>query len=810
MFHPGYGPSIFLRIRQEAGQKALSLARRLEKTTIKLEAHHRHLHFNHKALQNQFVPKSLRFKPPGSHPVFQQIMDRASKHCLQARIRICHDHIKSSKDNITNTKRELSSLINEDTYTSLLLFLKRRASSFHDNINARHAKKLANLNSVDSHKAIIDKKNWVVNLSDKPLLPTERSLLEKGPKFAPTPTNIPHKDIVAEIEASIRHLPDDSKDAVRTSSAAILHRARLPAHSNVSKEEKKALNNLKKDQSRVVMKADKGNCFVVMDRSDYDNKMETLLSDRSTYEIVSTSPFRRIERELNAMLLSLKRQHKIDEPTYRKLHSTDGTPPAIRGSVKHHKEGNPLRPIVTYMGSALYNTSKFLTDILSPLQNRNGYSVANSLQFSRELSDVEIDDDEVLVSFDVVSLFTAIPVDKACEYIKTKIEQDATLSSRTNLDIDDVIKLLQFTLSNNYFVFNDKIYKQVHGCAMGSPVSPVVANLCMEEIEESAISNSPVSPKIWKRYVDDSFCIIKKDHVSAFHDTLNSIDTNILFTIETECNEKISFLDTLVSRENGAVAVDVYRKPTHTDRYLDFNSHHDNQHKISTASTLLHRALNLPNSSEGKKRELDHVHTALKSNGYPSKFIQNIQAKKTRPPTSNVSQEELVRMFFEMVEPTESRKSFATLPYIKGLTEPLTRVLKKHDIKVVNKPFTTLQQQFPAPKSRPSMESQTNVVYKIPCMNCSWCYIGETGRAFNTRKKEHARNIKTAAKGSRIASHAWSNNHSIDFNNASIIDKGTFRTRKTLEAWHTKSTPNADNNSCPLPGQYNILFSKHS
>ena len=208
------------------------------------------------------------------------------------------------------------------------------------------------------------------------------------------------------------------------------------------------------------------------------------------------------------MLLSLKRRQKIDEPTYRELRSIDGTPPAIRGSVKHHKEGNPLRPIVTCVGSALYNTSKFLTDILSLLQNRNGYSVANSLQFSKESSDIKIDDNEVLVSFDVVSLFTAIPVDKACEYMKKKLEQDA---SRTNLDIDGITTLLQFTLSNNYFVFNDIIYKQVHGCAMGSPVIPVVANLCMVEIEESAISNSSVPQEIWKRYVDDRFCIIGKD-----------------------------------------------------------------------------------------------------------------------------------------------------------------------------------------------------------------------------------------------------------------------------------------------------------
>ena len=103
------------------------------------------------------------------------------------------------------------------------------------------------------------------------------------------------------------------------------------------------------------------------------------------------------------------------------------------------------------------------------------------------------------------------------------------------------------------------------------------------------------------------------------------------------------------------------------------------------------------------------------------------------------------------------------------------------------------------------MESQTNVVYKIPCTSCSWCYIGKTDsrELLIPEKKEHLRNTKTAAKGSN---HAWSNNHAIDFENASIIDKGTFRTRKTLEAWHTKVTPNADNNSCPLPAQSCTTF----
>lgn len=169
-----------------------------------------------------------------------------------------------------------------------------------------------------------------------------------------------------------------------------------------------------------------------MDKSDYDHRMESLLSDRNTYESNTIPPFHRIERELNAKLLSLKRQQKIEYITYQMLHSVDANPLAIRGSIKHNKEGNPIRPTVTCVTSALYNTSNFLKDILSPLPNRKGYSVSNSLQFSQEILNTFIHDDEVVVSF----------------------------------------------------------YKQIHSYAMGSPVSPVVPNLCMEEIEKPVISAS--------------------------------------------------------------------------------------------------------------------------------------------------------------------------------------------------------------------------------------------------------------------------------------------------------------------------------
>ena len=92
-------------------------------------------------------------------------------------------------------------------------------------------------------------------------------------------------------------------------------------------------------------------------------------------------------------------------------------------------------------------------------------------------------------------------------------------------------------------------YKQIHGCAM-------------------AIQTTPTKPKTWKRFADDSFSIIKKTAISTFHNTLKNIDPNISFTMELEQNNQISFLDTLITRQGNNLEVDVYRKPTHTNRYL--------------------------------------------------------------------------------------------------------------------------------------------------------------------------------------------------------------------------------------------------
>ena len=112
-----------------------------------------------------------------------------------------------------------------------------------------------------------------------------------------------------------------------------------------------------------------------------------------------------------------------------------------------------------------------------------------------------------------------------------------------------------------------------------SPVSAIVAHLCMEIIEEQDMQNATTPPKTWKRYVEDSFSVLKKSAVVAFHQTLNSVDPHIKFTIKREHDGQIAFVDTLASRKNRTISSEVYLKTTHTDRCLDYTSHHDERQK---------------------------------------------------------------------------------------------------------------------------------------------------------------------------------------------------------------------------------------
>ena len=226
-----------------------------------------------------------------------------------------------------------------------------------------------------------------------------------------------------------------------------------------------------------------------------------------------------------------------------------------------------------------------------------------------------------------------------------KLENDLNLADRTTPTPAQITDLLTFVLRSTYFQYNGSIYEQKDGAAMGSPVSAVIANLYMESFEEQAITTSSYEPRIWKRYVDDTFTILDRENVDDFLQHLNNQQPSIRFTMETEKDNKLAFLDTAVLREpDGRLTTSVYRKPTHTDQYLAYDSHHPQSVKRGIVKCLYERAKRLVTKPSVISEEKKHLSSVLVSNGYPSSFLQKLT--KTRKPNNSAEPaNELLTLF---------------------------------------------------------------------------------------------------------------------------------------------------------------------
>ncbi|XP_072025198.1 uncharacterized protein [Amphiura filiformis] len=330
----------------------------------------------------------------------------------------------------------------------------------------------------------------------------------------------------------------------------------------------------------MVLGADKGRATVVMDKTEYQQKMSTLLSDSKTYEKLDRDPTPKHKRELVSILQRLEKEEKIKKADKQFLYPTSENVPRIYGSPKIHKTiARRFSPIVDFTGSIGYNVAKSLMDILSPIVGQSEHHVLNSKSLAEDLKDVTLEDDEILNSHDVVALFTSTPIDLTLHILKEGLNEDKDLKNRTLLTTDDIIELTKFCLATvAYFSYSGQIYRQCFGMAMGSPSTPLLAISSWSGLSRKlSLQPRKLSPRLWKRYVDDVLEIIRKGQVDNLTDHLNTIDPtgSVKFTYEQEHNGSIPFLDTLITRKpDGSVKLSIYRKKTHTDQYLQFSSHH--------------------------------------------------------------------------------------------------------------------------------------------------------------------------------------------------------------------------------------------
>ena len=212
----------------------------------------------------------------------------------------------------------------------------------------------------------------------------------------------------------------------------------------------------------MVLTADKGVSLVVLDKEDYIHKAEELLH-QPNYKALISDPTTKHKNKLIALLKTIKAEGGMNDSLYKKLYPTGASSPKFYGLPKVHKEGIPLRPIVSSVGSVSYETAKELSRISKPLVGKTTHLVKNTKDFIESIQDITLKTDECLVSYDVEALFTSVPIQPALTITKNKLEEDRDLHLRTSMSVQHISWLLEFCLKSTYFSFQGRFYQQLRG-----------------------------------------------------------------------------------------------------------------------------------------------------------------------------------------------------------------------------------------------------------------------------------------------------------------------------------------------------------
>lgn len=450
----------------------------------------------------------------------------------------------------------------------------------------------------------------------------------------------------------------------------------------------------------LITKSDKGKHTVVIDKKSYTSKMDALVLSVNYAQL----------HNFNIQNLITKNNHFVDELFKHTLINnrfplTDSAVDfsKLYGLIKVHKNGLPTRPIVSACNSPGFKLSKWLTNVLQNNFGVKGYHVKNSLEVVNRLNGLTISADEEMVSFDVVSMFTSIPISLILSII----------SESNNITVDNhifykplLMDMLSFLLTDcAIFQWNNKIYKQIDSLAMGSPLSPILANIVMTRIMNLVIPKLKISPKILCIYVDDSFCIINKESTNLMLIELNKFHKNIKFTIEKENNGKLAFLNLNISHQNGSVITNWYRKPFASNRLLNFFSSHNRSTIINTAVSFIKNVLLLSNANffASNKNLLEQI---LMDNCFPTSLILNLLH----------SHYTLMKPI--IFNPKKNIHTFTSIKYIPNFTYPLLKRIKPifpANIGITCAPESITSKMFSAIKDRNTADSAINSIIIIKC-----------------------------------------------------------------------------------------------
>ena len=722
--------------------------RKLEKLSKKLDKAELDVTFLKNCQTFHVTPKFLCFDIPYSNVVEnKRIRKRLLRNALHKRI----SESKCLSRDLLALQQKVQGILPSLEWYFLRKHLRVNLEKVRKKIISVHDKKMRGLtrNSELPFKA----GEIITNLSNRKLTWDESELLKHGLGYAIPWRKINETDVRVSLELiyvfmtkNLKEKKNEPRIRIELSHLANTFYSDYKPSSNILRKHK-ILDRLRADKSIVILKPDKGNGVVVLNKNDYTSKVLGILSDPTKFkEINSLSQtgkdvtlFR--EGQLQRYLVSLK--GKFTNEIYTDIYPSGSIPSKMYGLPKIHKMSNndtlpPFRPIVSSLGAFNHKLAKFLASVLQPLIPTE-YSVNDTFSFVADLQN-RGNSANFLVSFDVVSLFTNIPLEESIKLAVDKIYQ----SGVTKFTKKELHKLLVFCTSQTHFLFNGKYYDQIDGVCMGSPLGPVLANLFMGVHEKEWIQNYPGSGlNFYKRYVDDICCSFNSESdAHSFFTFLNTRHPNIKFTSEKEANGILPFLDVNICKtRTGTLETNTYYKPTYTGLLTNFTSYVPFIYKIGLAKTLFDRASKICSNAFLLKADIHNISRILHKNQFPSHTIsKGLKKNKKRAISSNTPPDE-----------PETETRYFKIPYngdcSRAVTSKIRQLANKYckniDIKIIFDSFK-IGSLFSVKDKTPDINN-SHVVYKFTCFSCNATYVGETHRHFHTRVKEHMLTDKNSA-----------------------------------------------------------------
>ena len=475
---------------------------------------------------------------------------------------------------------------------------------------------------------------------------------------------------------------------------------------------------------------DKGIGICVMDQDTYNRKLDAIINlpqfEKETHKRKNEKhPVLKEEERIVQMLKKLKSENKIKESLYEKLKPIGSQPPRLYGLAKVHKTTTPLRPVLSMPGSAYYRIAKQVADWLSTVKECQINSSTQAI--SDELKNIPVENDEELVSFDICSLYTNVPVHEAIHYCAELLYNNDE-NEQPDVSKETFIELAIMSSCNVLMLTHDGFYRQKDGLAMGSPPAPNLANGWLSQFDRVIKGES----KLYSRYMDDVLKEINTNTIDQKLEEINNLHPKLEFTLEREEDGCIPFLDMKIVHNGNELTSTWFTKVTDTGLTMNFHALAPMKYKRSVVSEMVHRIHHACSTWRNFHESLEKAKAILQKNQYPPSFYEPIIHKTLSKICSEKKKDDS--------DEEEPEKKLIFLQYRGKVTENFERALKR--LNAPCKVITTIKKiktVLPSLKAPVEKAMKSGLVYKISCSRCQSCYVGQTTRHLLTRIKEHRR-----------------------------------------------------------------------